>query len=189
MIDDDDIKMLWRNQTIEEISMPLEDIRANAGKFHSRIRARNLREYIGSLFVIAVFGFYIWIFPNPLMRLGSAMIIAGTLYMVWQLRKRGGSDPLPSVDSASAWIDYHRHALETQRDALRSIWKWYLAPFVPGLVVFLIGKAQSLPHGVWLPAAIGSVICAAVIAGIWVLNAWGARRLQRQIDELPGRAG
>ncbi len=183
-----DLKDIWKSQETEEAPMAIEDIRAQAGKFHSRIRARNLREYIGSIFVIAVFGFYIWTFPNPLMRLGSTMIIAGTLYMVWQLRKRGSSDPLPSVDSASAWLDYHRHALETQRDALRSIWKWYLAPFVPGLIVFLAGKVQSQPHRMWLPTAIAAVICFAVISGIWMLNAWGARRLQRQIDRLPSRA-
>jgi Flp pilus assembly protein TadB len=180
-----DLKDIWKSQKTEYAPMAIEDIRAQAGKFRSRVQARNLREYIVAVFVIAVFGFYIWDFPNLFMQLGSAMIIAGTLYMVWQLRKRGSSSPLPSIDSASAWLDYHRHALEAQRDALRSIWKWYLAPFVPGLIVFLIGKIELQPHRMWLPTAIAAVICFAVFAGIWALNAWGARRLQREIDKLP----
>ena len=29
-------------------------------------------------------------------------------------------------------------------------------------------------------------LCIAVFGGIWALNAWGARRLQRKIDELGG---
>jgi Flp pilus assembly protein TadB len=186
MSDGRDIKTLWRNQTTEDATMPLEEIRTRAAKFHSQIRWRNLREYVASAFVVAIFGFYIWLFPAPLMRIGSALIIAGALYTAWQLRKRSAAAPPPAEASAITWTDYHRHELERQRDALSSIWKWYLGPFVPGVVVFLAGEAMPLRHaarGIVI-VVIAVAICIAVFGGVWALNAWGARRLQRKIDEL-----
>lgn len=180
----DDLKTLWKNQTTEYAPMPLEEIRKKAGKFHSRIFWRNTRESIAAAIVVCVFVYYIWIFPAPLMRIGSALIIAAALYVTWQLYTRGATERLPAEASAATWTAYYRRELERQRDALRSIWKWYLGPLVPGLVVFLAGISMQLPHGTWAPVAGTVAFCIAVFGGVWALNAWGARRLQRKIDEL-----
>ncbi|MGA7711826.1 MAG: hypothetical protein WCA81_07990 [Rhizomicrobium sp.] len=179
----DDLKTLWQNQTTDYAPMPLEEIRKRAGKLHSRVNWRNVIEYAASVVVIAVFGLYLWIFPAPLARLGSVLIIAGTLYMMWQLHRRGATAGLPAEQSASAWTDYYRHELERQRDALRTVWKWYLAPFVPGLIVFLVGRSMEFPDGL-IRGSVAAAISISVFAGIWALNAWVARRLQRKIDEL-----
>ena len=168
--------------------MPLEEIRKKADKFHSSVRRRNIREYVGAAFVVLVFGFYIWIFPSPLMRIGSALIIAGMFFVKWQLYKRGTTDALPVGDSASTWTDYYRRELVRQRDALQQVWKWYLGPLVPGLVMFLVGVSLQTPHAAqkqtWIAGT--TAFCIAVFGGVWALNAWGARRLQRKIDELGG---
>jgi Flp pilus assembly protein TadB len=182
----DDIKALWQKQETEYAPMPLEEIRNKAGKFHSTIRWRNIREYAAMAFLVCVFGFYIWLFPAPLMRLGSALIIAAMFFVGWQLHKRGTTDKLPADDSGSAWTDYYRRELARQRDALQSIWKWYLGPMVPGLVVFLVGASLKMPPAAQKQAWIAGTValCIAVFGGAWALNAWTARRLQRKIDGL-----
>jgi len=184
----DDIKTLWRNQQTEYAPMPLDEIRKRAGQFHSRVCWRNIREYAASAFLVCIFGFYIWLFPAPLMRLGSALIIVALLYVAWQLHRRGAAMALPAEASASAWTDYYRRELVRQRDALQSIWKWYLGPMVPGLVVFLLGAALQTPPAAhkqeWISITITFGIV--VFGGVWALNAWGVRKLQRKIDELGG---
>jgi len=184
----DDIKTLWQKQETEYAPMPLEEVRKQAGKLHSRVHWRNVREYIAMVFVICVFGIYIWKFPAPLMRLGSALIIAAMFYVGWQLHKRGATDKLPADGSGSTWTDYYRHELMRQRDALQRIWTWYLGPMVPGLVVFLMGASLQTPPAAHKQAWVAGTValCIAVFGGIWALNAWGARRLQRKIDELGG---
>ncbi len=184
----DDIKTLWRNQATEYAPMPLEEVRKRAGKLHSKIYWRNTREYAAMVFLVCVFGFYIWLFPAPLMRLGSALIIAAMFYTGWQLHKRGTTDKPPADDSGTAWTDYYRRELLRQRDALGTIWKWYLGPMVPGLAIFLVGASLQTPPGahkqLWISITVALSIV--VFGGVGALNAWGARRLQRRIDELGG---
>lgn len=181
----DDIKTLWQNQTTEYDPMPLEEVRKRAGNFHSKIYWRNMREYFVSVVVIVWFGYFLWTDPTPLVRAGNAMMIAGTVYMMWQMHRRGAAGSLPVGVSASAWMDFYRRELVRQRDALRSIWKWYLAPFVPGIILILVGRAIQF-QGKLTPVFVTAAICIAVFAGIWALNAWVARKLQRRIDELGG---
>lgn len=94
------------------------------------------------------------------------------------------------AESGDALVDSYRRELIRQRDALRSIGRWYLAPFVPGMTLLLLGRwFQS--HATRRPVALDHVIIAlvGVIAAlvflvIWLLNQRGAERLQRRIEEL-----
>ena len=183
----DDLKNVWQNQTVEANQMSLDELRRKAGKFQKKIRNRNLREYAASVFVIAAFGYYIWRFP-PL-RLGAGLIIAATLYVVYQLHTRGAAKTAPAALGLETYRDFHRRELELQRDLLRVVWKWYLLPFVPGLLAFVAVPAMHLPPDKWLLTVPFILLCAAVFYGIARLNQRAAATLQRQIDELDAIAG
>ena len=184
-----DIKKLWRNQKTEDSTVTLDDIRKRAEKFQSRIRRRNLREYIAAAVVVVVFGLYIWIFPGWMIKTGSALSIAAALFVSWQLHKRASAYTPPQDDSATSLLEFHRRELVRQRDALKSVWLWYLAPCVPGIVLIVLGRylqfhvsSRSIlwDHQIIILCAIIVVL---VLATIWLLNAWVAEKLQRQIDE------
>jgi Flp pilus assembly protein TadB len=98
---------------------------------------------------------------------------------MWQLHRRARARPLPEA-LAGSLMEFHRAELARQRDALRSVWRWYIGPLVPGLVLFLCGR--QIENGSWQPAAFA--IVALLLAGVVVLNLHAARRLQRQIDKL-----
>jgi Flp pilus assembly protein TadB len=186
-----DAKTLWRNQPSEETVVTLENIRDRAEKFQAQVRRRNVREYLTAPVVVVICGVCMWFFPGWMMKTGSAFFIIAVLFVVWQLRKRGAARMLPE-NSGMPLVVFHREALIRQRDALRSMGTWYLAPFIPGLVLFVLGRyfqfhapGRSLP---WDRQII--FLCAIIvvlISGIiWLVNAWGAERLQRQIDQLDG---
>jgi len=178
----DHLKNLWQNQNVEPVQMSLEEIRQKAEKFQKRVRNRNLREYVASLVVIGCFGYYFWKFPD--LRLGSALILAATVYIVYQLHSRGEAKAVPASLGLGTCLEFHRRELERQRDLVRDVWKWYLLPFVPGLVAFLVVPLLRQPPHKWILAAPFVVLCAIFFYGIWRLNLRAADRLQRQIDEL-----
>jgi hypothetical protein len=84
-------------------------------------------------------------------------------------------------------LQFHRAELERQRDLLRSVWYWYLLPFVPGAAVILIARAIERPDRRVLALVVGvAFVVGFVLVG--KLNETGARRIQRAIDRLDASA-
>lgn len=184
-MNDDQLKQLWKDQDMTMTLQSLDDLRAGARRMQRRVALRNALEYVACVAVFACFALYIAIFPFPLMRVGSALVMIGTLVVAWQLHRRASGRPLPSDAGARSWLDYQRAQLERQRDALRSVMWWYVAPLVPGILVFRWGVETELPADApfafgWLPNAIVAGVMLAVIA----LNRYAARKLQQRIDAL-----
>jgi hypothetical protein len=184
-----DPKAIWGAQAVEPTPVTVEQIHANAGKFHSVVRHRNRVEYTALVSVVAVFAAQIWAVPFPLMRLGSLLIIAAAVFtMVW-IHFRVSATPIPSHISLIDYMSRYREELRRQQSALRAAWLWYLAPWVPGLGLFTIGMARVFQHAtgnrapLWLIALV-MVVMAGAFAARWLVNLRGARKLQRQIDEL-----
>ena len=187
----EDIKNLWQSQPAESPRIRPEDFLRKMDKFERRIFWRNMREYAAGVVVIASFGYYGWKLHGLLVRLGAGLIIAGALTVMFELHRRGSVRTAPADLGLSTCIDFHRKSLERQRDALRTVWTWYLLPFVPGLAVFEIGSAmnQWKAHPVGLGHLVTSLlisggIIAAVFFGVLRLNQWAAGKLQKRIDEL-----
>jgi hypothetical protein len=77
--------------------------------------------------------------------------------------------------------------LERQLEVVRSAWSWYLAPLVPGFVVYTIGyavKASRLAS--WVGLALMDLGVAALFVWIWRMNQKAARCVERMIEELNG---
>ena len=170
--------------------MSLADIHARSERFQSRIRNRNLIEYVAAGSVVAVFGWMIAPVPEPIVQVGAALIVLGALYVCWKLHQLGRAATRSEMDAgAQSWAAFHRAELTRQREALRTVWSWYLAPFVPGMLVFLAGVSFTEANPAPFPARLGVFLAsltlmAAVFAVIWLLNARAARRLQREIEAL-----
>jgi hypothetical protein len=85
--------------------------------------------------------------------------------------------------------------LEGQRDLLRDVWRWYLLPFVPGLVAMLV--SFGMRDGLWLTREIAAnpardglflLLFAAVLIVLFFvvvgINKRFAKKLQADIDAL-----
>lgn len=186
---DQDLKQLWRTQPVAAAEpATLARVKAEARRMHRAVMMRNRLEYLATAVVVACFGFYVVRFPHPWMRLGSVLVIAGALVVAWQLRRRASAQRLPATLVGQPWIAFRRAQLVRQRDALRSVWRWYLAPLVPGLAVFRWGVETELPGGPFAHGWVANAAIALVFAGIAALNAYAARQMQRRIDALDALA-
>jgi hypothetical protein len=184
---------VWKSQPPEQIKISLADIHRRARKLEARVFWRNLRESVAAALVVACFGYYASVFHSTLIRAGCGWVIAGALFAVFALHKQGAARTVPAELALRTCVGVHRKELERQRDLLRSVWTWYLLPFVPGMGLFLLGmfelamqRAHTAEHArtIVIVFALTAAGCALVFVGIGKLNQWAARRLQREIDTL-----
>jgi hypothetical protein len=195
-----DFGQLWRSQATESPRISSEDLRRRMRKFERKIFWRNIVEYAAGAVGIATYGYYEWKFPGLLLRIGSALVILGTLYVMYQLHRRASAEPVLADLGRSTYVEFHQSQLVRQRDALRAIWSWYLLPFIPGFAVFLAGmtrsamaRAQATGHplsALQVAGFVGGATCflTVLFVGIWLFNRWAANKLQAKIDELEALA-
>lgn len=187
MTDDDsrDLQRLWQEQSSELAPPSLEHVRRKAGAFQRKIRMRNAIEYLAALFVLVSCTQFLVESERVLQRVWLLAIVAGTLYACVQLYQRARGRALPSALTGESCLAFHRSELVRQRDALRSVWKWYLAPFVPGLVLNQVDRqmvaASAHDHTVGLLSAAVTVLLFVVIA---LLNRRAARKLDAELATL-----
>ena len=178
-------QQIWQSQPVEGMEVSVDVIRLRATKFERKISRRNLRETIASLFVIIFFGYFFVTSPGILLRITWALFIAGMIWIVVALRLKGTPKTMPAAMGSSSSMDFFRSELERQRDLLKNVFPWYLAPLVPGYVALNIAYAFQFPGPVrWTGLGLLDVIFVAIFIGVWYMNQRAARCLQRSIDEL-----
>lgn len=189
MSDRDPLQALWSAQPTDVVTLEPAQLRAHASRFNRRIQLRNAIEYAASAFVIGCFGWFAFVIDNAVIRAGCALIIAGTLYVGWRLATTARAATADDALAAASWLDFHRTALERQRHALATVWRWYLAPFAPGMLVFLAGVAfaPDLNAPLLARAAIfaqGAGFIALLFGAVMWLNAFAAKKLGAEIEAL-----
>jgi RNA polymerase sigma-70 factor, ECF subfamily len=172
-----------------KIHRSVDDLRRKAGKFRKRIFWRNAREYVAALGVIVFFGYQLahTTDADTLVRVAFGLMIAGVLYMVWHLHRRGSSRSLPEEMGLANSLEFYRRELARQRDLVQSVGKWYFGPLIPGWVLLEVAFARANPghpRHFALFFTMFNLLVAAVFVFVWKLNQRAARRVQRQIDEL-----
>lgn len=187
MPEKDPLCALWAGQVSEPFVMSPEELRKRAGAFQSRIRVRNITEYAASAFVVLAFGGVALAVPSIIVKVGAGLIILGTLYVVWQLHAMARAAGKAEVDAAQSLSRFHLGELKRQRAALATVWRWYLLPFVPGMLVFLGGVSFTPENPAPLAAklavfAMGAAIVGGLFAAIAWLNGRAVRALDAEID-------
>jgi len=178
----------WQSSVTTPSLPSLEQVRAGADTFHRKIRRRNRIEYIAAVVVVIAFTAYVFFLPNPVARVGAALVVIGTLYLVWQLHRRASAVATPEQAGLSSILAHQRAQLVRQRDALASIFWWYLLPLLPGMTLMISAPIiMADPVTLHRPPVAGwftLALCIVVFVGIWWLNQRVARKLQKAIDDL-----
>ncbi|WP_448663556.1 hypothetical protein ACG3SL_02465 [Sphingomonas sp. CJ20] len=181
----DPIAALWQEEAPDATALPAATLAAAEARLRSRVRRRDAIEYVAGAFAMLVFARTAWIVPDWGVRIGCIAIILGTFVTLRNLWRRRPAEP----DSAAPGLAFYRAQLAAQRDALASVWRWYLLPPLPGMVLLLGAVARVAAAHLPLWATLIGVGAAAlpvvgVFWGIHALNRRAARALQAQIDAL-----
>ena len=171
----------------------VEEVRRRARVFERRLRWRNLREYASAALAIAVFAYVGFVAEGTvLVRVACALCVVGMLFMAVQLHRRGSPEREQLSATTSEYLASYRRQLERQRDLLREVWRWYLLPVVPGVLLFAISIPLEAPLGrnrgwLWLAAGLALAVTALVFLAVSWLNRHAARLLEREIEALASR--
>jgi hypothetical protein len=194
---DDQLRELWQAQQLEGKKMSLEEIRDNVRTFEKKIRGRNMLEYIAAGIVLLSFGIQMFqpTPPNFMTRIGAGLTVLATIYVVYTLRTRGSVKNIPDTMGRASFIEFYRSSLESQRDLLHNVWRWYLLPFAPGMVAMLVSFAirdglilnptpfpEQLRNGLFLLLFSGVLVLFFFLVA--AVNRRAARKLQSEIDAL-----
>jgi len=177
---------LWQTQPLEGTKMSADAIRLRAGKFERRIARRNLRETIAGVVVIAPFSYFFVMSDAILERITWALFIAGVIWVLAVLHLKGAPKAVPGNAGSATCVDFFRSELERQRDLVKNVWSWYLAPLVPGYIALNAAWVFASPRVVsWTRLTLLDAFFVAVFVGVWKMNQRAAQRLQKSIDGLP----
>lgn len=177
------VQSLWQDQPAESGAMSVDELRRRSRRLTRIVSRRNLREYVAAAVVVVAFGFMAWKAPLPLMRVADVLSVAGMIFVVYHLHRHGAARAMPADMGLTSCLQFHRGELERQRDLLRGVWKWYLAPLVPGMILVYLAAALAHPEhasrAVW---GLGGSLVLFVLIG--ELNRRVAEKLQLRIDAL-----
>ena len=178
-------QQIWQCQPVEGIKMSAEALRQRSEKFERMFRWRNVREYVASLLAAMGFGYFFVTTHAVLFRIAYVLFIAGLGWVVFQLHRKGSARSMPAAMGTSTCLQFFRAELERQRDVVKNVWPWYLAPLVPGFVILTAAYMRALPFPAGLASAVWlDGVVALLFFVVWKMNRRAARRLQRVIDEL-----
>ena len=185
--DPDDFRNAWQNQEGEKMTLTAGEVRELATRFQRRIHWRNVREYLAVVLVVggliaqmvSIFhkGLAVWHLMPQLLG------IAGAIYVAYQMHVRSSGRPVPVGAGLTESLAFHRGELERQRDAIRAVWRWYLAPLVPYFIAasaVAAIDAGGIDKRLFIRGAVGVIL---FVAG-WKLNERAARRLDDKIRDL-----
>ena len=191
----DELENLWKAQPVDT-AMRGEEMRVIVLKkiagFDRAIRLRNRAEIVAALVVFASFACFAWVQKNGIQRLGSMVISASALWIIYYIWRHGSEpgDPDPDQTVASYQLALRRK-YEHQIRLLRNVKFWYLLPLYVGLLVSSTGiLREHAEKGVlsWVDA-IGPLVYTLIFAGIWWLNeVYTVRRLQRWLADVKSGA-
>ncbi|EAQ30157.1 hypothetical protein NAP1_05255 [Erythrobacter sp. NAP1] len=183
----------WDSQNSDASFSAPSDCAARIGKFERRIRFRNITEYAAGTLVILLFaGMAIGAFMRDelLITLSALLTVGGAIVVMVGLKRRASNlDRRPE----DACLVHLRRQYQRQYEALRDVPRWYLAPLMPGVILFYYAVTSRVAEVTgWLRAIEGAAGPAAITFGIFALVAlanWiGARALKKKADEIEALA-
>lgn len=179
----------WSGMNADAQFSTPEACQRHATSFEKLIRRRNLIEYAAGVLVFGLFGLggaTALLAGEVGFAIAMFAVIVGTGFVLWKLYRDGSNlDRRPE----SSCKEHLRNQLLRQRDLLKGVPKWFLAPFIPGILGVYFAAAYGVAQvrgwevaldGIWQPLA----LTAAFFCLVAWLNLRAARQLDRQVASL-----
>ena len=178
-----DMIRLWQAQPAAAGTLSIAELRRRSRRLERLVGWRNLSEYIGAAIGVCGFSIGAWSAETGVIRAGALLLVIAPAFIAYQLYRRGSVRRMPEALALTGSLQFHRSELERQRDLLRSVWLWYLLPWLPGAVVLSAGLAAAHPERI--PGMRIYLMSVALLAvAVALLNRRGASRIQAWLDAL-----
>lgn len=147
-MEDKHIQKIWKAGSASEQTgevKVLKELDGTIRKLEGGIKRRDRLEIIIALLAIPIFIYIFFINENSLTKLGSLIMIAYCLLVIYQLRNvkkhRKPFDPLSTIKNQ---LINMRHYLSKEKSLLDSVLYWYLLPPFIGIFLITIGNGNPI---------------------------------------------
>lgn len=179
----------WTERALTATFSEPGECETRATAFERTVRRRNMMEYAAGALVIVLFGALGVMFASAgewLIAATNIAMVSAAIFVIAKLQRDGSVQARLPEQSCR---DHLRGQLARQRDLLRGVPKWYLAPFLPGLLGFyIVITAKVAEHQGWDAAVEGVWLKVAGTLAFFVFIAWlnlhAARKIDREIGAL-----
>ena len=182
----DDYREAWQEQDLSVGAEPDEEellarVREQSEAFERRIRRRDLLETLAAVLVAGLFGYEAATAATWLARIGAAIVVLSSGFVVWWMRRARKAGPARAADrSVADRLRAERERVEAQIRLLDTVVWWYLAPPTVGATLFIVGLGAGTAG-----TLVSLAVVAAVFGAIWYLNRRAVRtHLRPRRDEL-----
>lgn len=155
---------------------PSQDIQERWQEFQRAAR-RNRMSLLMAAVIPGAFGVWACIGRSAVDLVAGGVMITIAGYLTWQITRRS------QAAAGSASRESLRRELEKQRDTLRSMWSWFIGPFMGALILFVVRLAAAHPQ-LWYKALPFTVLCVVWAVAMGKMSERAASKLQREIDAL-----
>ena len=173
-------------------AIPPKDFQQKSEVFLRSVRRGNMRLLLAALLVAVVLLGMMGKsedLHSSSARIAGTVIVVLTLYVIFQVHRKGAVGAMPPETGTSAARDVYRAQLQRRREALHSVWWWYIGPMLAILMAFALQFPLAHPDepGLWL-----NITPFTLLAVVWSVGAiWQFRReeqkLQKEIDTFDKR--
>ena len=183
-----DPRTIWKEQQMTPRLPTPRELAARHRRLENRIRRRNRLEYFaGAVVFTGALLLAGWMLAGDaslhrtVVAGGTLLLGAGALFVCVQLHRRTGRPAV--IDGNDSTIARYRAELARQRDALRSVFSWYISPFLPGLVL-IYGAVLLAPGVERLRAVVPAVFTVAFLAWVLHINRRAAQGIEAELRAL-----
>src|SRR5689334_15671892 len=92
----DELQTLWQGQPVKGETSGLEQIRQKSSGLYACVRARNIRETFAGAIAIALLTWFMFGKTSGLQRVSFLLLIAGMVYVLVHMWRRGRASELPA---------------------------------------------------------------------------------------------
>jgi hypothetical protein len=185
----DELQKLWssekpRTLSTEEKEMLFRQAGEKLAKLDRMLQGRQYREILAAVLVAAMFGAQFAAASGLFAKLGSAVIIAGCVWVTYYLLRHGRG---PQNPYSGAPLEEYRAGVVAKFDhqirLLSRVKYWYVLPFYLGIVLLGLGDAErngwTMRPFDWYVLGGATAFCAFVV---WLNEVWGVKRLRKERD-------
>jgi hypothetical protein len=151
--------------------------------FVETVRARNWRESIAAVVIIAFLSYRLYADPQTLNPTGAWIVIVaclGIIALSWTALNIPATEP--TTHPLEQHKDHWRRRMTVQATALRFAWLWYVLPLFAGVAVILIGRGKDMTT----ETTVSLVVLGILGAALAYLNFTAAAKMERDRDAMLG---
>lgn len=171
-MDIDRLRSTWQSQETggsapQGGSDPLKPLVERLATLDRDVQRRDFREYLAACFCIAFFGWRAAIADDFWVRAGALIVVFGSMFIIlWSRRamlpgrRQTFTNDLPMVQFCARELE----KVNAQVRLLESVWWWYVAPTIVGVLVMTLAEPRPLA----LRLAVAALVLGVGLAIHWV---------------------